>query len=293
MKIGQLIQYVRKSKNLTQTELAEGIMISRPYLAKIENDRHQISSEKLSMILEFCNVNYDEFLFMLNDYKLSPKMAAYKDVFDTYQSDNKNELAISKTHIYQTYEECKDIFYKHLFILCECIELDFNKEKIPINHCKEIADYLISVENWCYYELVLFNNFLFVFPESTAMHLSKNLIKRSLMYKDLKSDNKILSSLLFNLIQLSINIEDFIHTDALLDTAKNVFNDRTNFFEQTMINFYLGIRMITSNNFNEGEQHCRNSLKVFEVLKQDEMYNRYSAQLNNALFRYSNPTKSI
>lgn len=125
------------------------------------------------------------------------------------------------------------------------------------------------------------------------MLLSKNLIKRSLMYKDLKSDNRILSSLLFNLIQLSINIEDFNHTDALLDTAKNVFNDRTNFFEQTMINFYLGIRMITSYNFIEGEQHCRDSLKVFEALKQDEMHNRYSAQLINTLFRYSNQAKSI
>lgn len=193
MNIGELIKYIRKSKNLTQAELAEGIMISRPYLAKIENGLHQISSEKLSLILEFCNVNYDEFLFMLNDYKLSPKMAAYKEVFEAYQFEKKIDTATLKSQINHNYEKYKDIFYKHLYILCECIELDFNKELIPAKYSKEISDYLLSIDNWCYYELVLFNNFLFIFPESTTMYLSKNLIKRSLKYKDLKSDNRILA----------------------------------------------------------------------------------------------------
>lgn len=53
-----------------------------------------------------------------------------------------------------------------------------------------------------------------------------------------------------------------------------------------MINFYIGIRMITLLNY-EGEQHCIDSLNIFKILRQDEMYKRYNTQLQNAMFKYS------
>ncbi|MGN5456179.1 MAG: helix-turn-helix domain-containing protein, partial [Candidatus Kurthia intestinigallinarum] len=43
MEIGTLIQRIRKGKSLTQQQVANAMMITRPYLAKIENNHHQIS----------------------------------------------------------------------------------------------------------------------------------------------------------------------------------------------------------------------------------------------------------
>ena len=283
MEIGLIIKKIRNNKGITQQSLADALEMSRPYIARIEAGKNIISSEKLTNILDYCNVNYDEFFFMKNDYCLSTKMSTFKQVYKLNDSKKINELSIFKDEINRIYQESGDIFYKHLYILCHCIESDFNILNIKKGYIDELADYLLSVDEWCYFELVLFNNFLFIFEPTTALLISENLIKRAIQYKDLKTDSKILSFLLFNLLSISLKIGDIENSKQILNTAKRYFDESTNFFEQTLMLYYEGFIEIKMNQTREGNKKCNDALSIFRILGHNNFYNSYKNDMDNIL----------
>ena len=282
LKIGTLIKRIRKSKSLTQEQVANAMMITRPYLAKIENNHHQISSEKLTYILDYCNVNYDEFLFMKNDFKVSEKTGTYSEIIDMYVKNDFESVNKLKEHSQYKFEETQDIYYRHLVILCECIAMKFDIEKIPEFYRQELTEYLMSVNEWTYYELVLFNNFLYLFPPNTTMLLADNLIDRALKYKELKSDYEIIGMLLFNLINISFKIKNYKKIDIFLNVAKKLYSEQNRFFEQTMIKYYTGLRMILDKK-EEGIGLSRQALEVFKLLDHHDLYTFYEGRLHQLL----------
>ena len=282
MEIGTLIQRIRKGKSLTQQQVANAMMITRPYLAKIENNHHQISSEKLTYILDYCNVNYDEFFFMKNDFKISDKNRAYTDVIEMYMNGDFDGIQKLKEDAHKKYVDINDIYYRHLVILCECIELKFDTEKIPDAYRIELTEYLMGINEWSYYELVLFNNFLYLFPPETTMLLSENLVERALKYQDLRSDYEAISMMLFNLMNISIKIKNRQKTDVFIDVAKKLYSEQNRFFEQTMIKYYTGLRMILDKK-EEGIELSREALEVFKLLDHHDLYTFYEGRLHQLL----------
>ena len=137
---------------------------------------------------------------------MTSKMNDYNHILQLYYGKNIEEISKIKNEVKKKYEENGDIFLRHLYILCHCMENDLDVNKIDKEYIEEMTDYLLSIDDWCYYELVVLNNFLFLFPPATAILMSKNLLKYADKYKELNSDTKILSFLLFNLLELSINI---------------------------------------------------------------------------------------
>lgn len=283
MEIGQVIKKIRTNKNITQQSLADAIDMTRPYIARIESGKNSISSDKLTKILDYCNVSYNEFFYIKNDYKKSSKMNDYNDVLKLYYEKNIEEISKIKNEVGKKYEENGDIFLRHLYILCHCMENDLDVNKINKEYIKEMADYLLSIDDWCYHELVLLNNFLFLFPPSTAFLMSKNLLKYADKYKALNSDTKILSFLFFNLLELSIKYEEFQNSKILLNATKKYFTEKTEFFEQTLSLFYEGMINIVDDSVIEGIEQCNKSLNVFQTLGHKYFYTKYKEDLDNLL----------
>ncbi|MFJ8236775.1 helix-turn-helix domain-containing protein [Ureibacillus sp. NPDC094379] len=283
MEIGQVIKMIRKNKSITQQELADAIGMTRPYIARIESGKNSISSDRLTEILDFCNVTYNEFFFMKNDYKISSKMDSFNNILKLYYANNIDEISNIKNEIKEKYEQNGDIFLRHLYILCHCIENKFDIKKIKKEYVSEISDYLLSIDEWSYYELVIFNNFIYVFQPSTALLMIKNILYRADKFKDLNSDKNILSFLLFNLIELSINQEQYDYTKQVLDTTKEYYAKGTDFFEKTLILFYEGIILIIDNLISEGVDKCNKALSVFQALGQDYFHSKYKEDLDKLL----------
>lgn len=274
MGIGSTIRKIRISKNITQETLAKAIGMSRPYIAKVEAEKHSISSERLTDILDYCNVNYDEFFFMINDFQLSEKMKLYKTVNKYYFKRNHKTIQEMKELLKNKYNQTNDIFYFHLWILCHCIQHDFDITKIESTYINSITDYLFNVNEWCYYELTLFTSFLFMINSNTSLMLSKKLISRAFTYQELNSDRKLLSDLLLNLIHIAIDITEYKQAKNLLEEAKKHFNNGTSFFEETILLFYEGLLEIL-NHHSEGAEKCGKSLHVFQCLGHKKYYDYY------------------
>ncbi|MFJ8263365.1 helix-turn-helix domain-containing protein [Rummeliibacillus sp. NPDC094406] len=283
MEIGQVIKKIRTNKNITQQSLANAIGMTRPYIARIESGKNSISSDKLTEILDYCNVNYNEFFYIKNDYKKSSKMNAYNDVIKLFYEKNIEEISKIKNEAEKKYKENGDIFLRHLYILCHCMENDLDVNKINKEYIKEMADYLLSIDDWCYHELVVLNNFLFIIPPATAILMSKNLLKYAEKYKELNSDTKVLSYLIFNLLELSIKNNDFQSAKMLLNATKAYTIKNTEFFELTLSLFYEGMLNIVDDTIIEGIEKCNKSLGIFQTLGNEYFYTKLKEDLDNLL----------
>lgn len=283
MEIGQVIRYIRKNKNITQQTLADAIGMTRPYIARIESGKNSISSDKLTEILEYCNVTYNEFFYIKNDYKKFSKMNDFNYVVKLFYAGKLKEISEIKLKVKKKFEENGDLFLKQLYILCDAIENDFDRNKINKDYIDEIADYLLSIDEWCYHELVLLNNFMFLFKPATAFLMTKNLLYRADKYKDLNTDSKVLSFLFFNLLELSIKHEEYQYSKLILEKNKSCFNENTDFFEQTLTLFYEGMINIVDNFINEGMEKCNRAFTVLQALGHVKVYEKYKEELEALL----------
>lgn len=280
MEIGQVIKKIRNNKSITQQALADAIGMTRPYIARIESGKNSISSDKLTEILDFCNVTYNEFFFMKNEYKITSKMDLFNHILKLYYANKFDEITKFKLEVDEKYKENGDIFLRQLYILCHCMENKLEITNINKEYINEIADYLLSIDEWCYHELALFNNFLFLFPPTTAFMMTRNLLARAEIYKGLNSDSRILSYLLFNLLELSIKHEEYKYTKLILESTKKYFSEPAMFFEHSLILYYEGMLSIVNNSRVEGMEKCNRAFTVFQALGHDQIYQKHKKDLD-------------
>lgn len=288
MEIGQVIRYIRTNKKITQQDLANAIGMTRPYIARIESGKNSISSDKLTEILEYCNVTYNEFFYIKNDYKTSSKMNEFNRVIDLYYANNMEEISRIKKKVNEQYEKNGDIFLRHLYILCHCIENDLDSSKVNEEYIKEITDYLISMDEWCYHELAVMNNFILLFPPETAFLMTKNLLKRADKYKGLNLDKNMLSYIFFNLLECSFKYEGYQYSKIILDATKNYYRKASDFFEQTLIIYYEGMLKIVENSISEGMEKCDRAFTIFRTLGHEKIYQKYKSDLDKLLNKVGN-----
>lgn len=283
MEIGQVIRYIRTNKKITQQELANALGMTRPYIARIESGKNSISSDKLTEILEYCNVTYNEFFYIKNDYKKSSKMNEFNKVIGLYYQNNIEEISKIKERVNKKYEETGDNFLRHLYILCHCMENDLDPTKINENYINEISEYLLSMEEWCYHELALLNNFIYIFPPETAFMMTKNLLNRAEKYKNLNLDKNMLSYIFFNLLESSFKHEGYQYSKIVLDATKKYYTKKSDFFEQTLIIYYDGMMRIVEGAITEGMEECNRAFIIFQTLGHDQLYKKYKEDLDELL----------
>ncbi|RHW36755.1 Rgg/GadR/MutR family transcriptional regulator [Lysinibacillus yapensis] len=283
MEIGQVIRYIRTNKKITQQELANALGMTRPYIARIESGKNSISSDKLTEILEYCNVTYNEFFYIKNDYKKSSKMNEFNKVIGLYYENKIDEISKIKESVDQKYKETGDNFLRHLYILCHCMENNLDTSKIKEEYINEIAEYLLSMEEWCYHELALLNNFIYIFPPETAFMMTKNLFNRADKYKNLNLDKNMLSYIFFNLLESSFKHEGYQYSKIVLDATKRYYTKTSDFFEQTFVIYYEGMLKIVEGSIAEGVEECNRAFTIFQTLGHEQLYKKYKADLDDLL----------
>lgn len=69
--IGERIEYLRKSKKLSQNELAKKVGVDRTYISRLECGRQNITIENLNIICLGLGVSLKHFFSTFNDMELS------------------------------------------------------------------------------------------------------------------------------------------------------------------------------------------------------------------------------
>ena len=103
MMIGEHIKKVRNSKNLTQKEMAAGI-VNRSFYSRVENGSSSITADNLMKILYRHELSMTDFLYNFGNTK--PKLGVYQDRI-TAAYINKDIVTLKEIYINFKYEDIR------------------------------------------------------------------------------------------------------------------------------------------------------------------------------------------
>ena len=233
MNIGATLQKIRKSRQLTQANIAENIMTQGTY-SKIEKSQLAINLDQFMPLIVKMNINLQEFAYILNGYQLNEREAIIK-IFTSLEIANTDLLQQMLKEVKEYLVQNPDdqfISFLHMvyeaFIVLQC-ENDLAKARqivAPIWH------QLQNLDDWYMNDFELLNAILFLFPLEIAIEMTKTAERRLEKYANYPYDMTYLN--IYFRINLSMHyiemrlfeeclllLEEIEHTFLLKMSPKN------------------------------------------------------------------------
>lgn len=233
MNIGATLQKIRKSRQLTQANIAENIMTQGTY-SKIEKSQLAINLDQFMPLIVKMNINLQEFAYILNGYQLNEREAIIK-TFTSLEIANTDLLQQMLKEVKEYLVQNPDdqfISFLHMvyeaFIVLQC-ENDLAKARqivAPIWH------QLQNLDDWYMNDFELLNAILFLFPLEIAIEMTKTAERRLEKYANYPYDMTYLN--IYFRINLSMHyiemrlfeeclllLEEIEHTFLLKMSPKN------------------------------------------------------------------------
>lgn len=261
MSIGETIELVRKAKNIKIKELCNN-KISRQTYFRIINNQVDTSITTFIFLLSQLNISFEEFFFIKNNYNLNRNNIVISKLKVYFEEKNIDSLNKIKTF----YEQSDDLSIcdYHLYHLILIYIAKLNKKKATQSE-QLIKDYLINVDTWTHYELILFNNSMFIFNIELVELLSNKAITNLQRYSALRSYGNESFRMCLNVIICFIDNNEIgkaIHAINNLLTF-NLKNDEL--YEKISLEYFKGIQKILLDDYS-GLSICNKVIHTLEDL---------------------------
>lgn len=174
MHLGETISYLRKQKGISVNELCSD-QISRQAYNKFVSGKSVTSIENFKYFLDVLCVGFDEFFLIHNRFQheindeIMIKINYYSNHLELEKLQKINKELESKVNN-------GDKRLMHLFFISDLFLSKLNQKPFNFNSLKKIKEYLLSVEIWTIYEIVLFSNCIFCFESETINSITKKVI---------------------------------------------------------------------------------------------------------------------
>ncbi|MFL2099478.1 helix-turn-helix domain-containing protein [Desemzia sp. FAM 23991] len=279
---GQVLRRMREEKGYSLRQVSNGIL-STSFLSKFERGESNISLSHFVNVIERMNISLDEFIFSANEYKPNELDSLMSEIASAYQRNNTSKLKMITNKEYQKWEEYGLDAYLCNSIMAEAKMLNLQRKEIDKKKREYLANYLFNVELWGNYELVIYANALTVFPPETVIALSKEVVKKTSMYKLV---NKNFVQTLGILINTTIVcLESNLLNDALyfILTLENMHMAENLFYERTLLVFFKGIYEIKKGNIEAGEELSRKAITTMYTIGSEDLAISYEEYLESML----------
>jgi len=205
--LGKTIKFLREEKGFSQKYIAKDIFKSSQ-ISKIENDDQKITADNFIKLLYRLSITFDEFCFFTKNKHISARVKTRSYVAELGQNGNPSQLKEGIKKMDEYHEEFKDVYFKHMCCVLKATYIlsttdnDYEKARKELT---PITEYLISTENWFYYELALFTNILYLYSPPTAISEGNRVLKKINEHYERFKDYDITRSLLINLAIYSLD----------------------------------------------------------------------------------------
>ncbi len=281
-KYGYVLRRLREEKGYSLRQVSNGIL-STSFLSKFERGESNISLSHFIKIIERMNISLDEFVFAANEYKPGELDRLMADIATAYQRNNTSKLTLIKNKEYEKWEEYGLNAYLCNSIMAEAKLLDLEKKEIDKKKREYLANYLFNIELWGNYELVIYANSLTIFPPATVIALSKEIVKKTSMYKLVHKNFVQILGIFINTI--IVCLENNLLNDALyfILTLENMHMAENLFYERTLLVFLKGIYEIKKGNIPEGESLCRKAIDTMYTIGSEELAISHEEYVNEMI----------
>ncbi|TYS32982.1 helix-turn-helix domain-containing protein [Bacillus pumilus] len=274
--IGRTMRSIRKNKGYTQHYVSSGLLSQSAY-SKFELHRIDILASSYMALLEKVDVSLDEFYYIMNDFQYTRRQKFINDFFNTtFNHPDKLRQLIMESE--KLLSNSRDQLISD--IQCICTALIVLNETGSIeqarNHVDTVWERLSKHENWYLVDIRLINSLLFIFPIETAMHISRNALKRLNNYKNFQDAYKIEINIRVNFSLLLIKYSKFKSALDVLEAAIPLCKKHGAYREMAICYGRKGICLKNLNmvSYEEYTEKATKVLRILEEKKLEEMLNK-------------------
>lgn len=268
---GETIQQVRKSRGITQAELADNIL-NRTTLSKIENSLEEPSYENACRLIHRLGISQVEFDYIRNNYSFNAKQKVILDFFNIAfnSEDNKIDSLLKKCAAISNDNEINKISF--ILNAFRADNLTDSRNMILPVWKAQIA----KIDSWNVLDLFLLNMIFFIFDDDTMIGISNRAIET------IENKYPFLKSLEENFI---LNKAAILMNRKKFDDAKVILNKAIKLAKETFRYDKLFLakgRLAICQKDKKGALHCLKTLKDMEA---NDVYNGLVNEIKEFSYR--------
>lgn len=237
-RFGRTLKLIREGKGKSLAEVAKG-HISTSQLSRFENGESDITVSKLFGVLAEMNVDVDEFVYASQDFKKDELTSILEQLKQSiYSRDIVTIKKILSEQLVKAEGNHRREFHRLNAILIKMKLSDLDQATtVSTEELTVLTDYLFRVDNWSYYELLLFANTMDELEHQTMMLFCRELIGRTQFYREMKQHRLAVSQILLSAYLVSVQHKELTDAIFLEKTIKSLFFDETEIFERILFKF--------------------------------------------------------
>jgi len=186
--------------------------------------------------------------------------------YETIKNDSKNKFHEMKIIIMK-------IWIKNLDANFPISESEKNK----------IVDFLISIEEWGYYELTLIKRILSFLEAEFIVILIKKIVQKTELFKNSAKHKTMIVRLLIDSMFIFIETKYFKIIGYLMKKIENLLDGEMNLSEKNMFLYARGFYYWSENNDLDGKKMMQKSIEIFEILGSKKMASVYRGHYEKIL----------
>ena len=258
---GKTYKKLRKDRNLTQEDVA-GSQLSVAQVSKFERGDSRVTLENFYYMVEKLGLTLQEFEHRALGNELNGFYQLLEQLSIYYAESN--ERGLRKLLL----DERKKIDFGGFHHELNCIMIknmigELIKGKLISEEEKQkISDYLLSIEDWGYYQLTLYGNTIDAFSNTAIYALSTDVLTRTQYYKAIPQNKKLTIQVLVNTVIVYVERQEFEYARFFRDAIVGMLSE-TDIYERALFLFISGLVDIYSGN-KEGKQKMKDAIDIFD-----------------------------
>lgn len=274
MEYGKVVDFIRRTKNITVKEVCGDTLTRQTYYRFVNNDV-EISYVKFFHILSVLNINADEFIFIANNYRQSSEyvlMDKIRKYFETNDIDSLKKIVKIYPGDNTSKRDC--LLNALASVLLAKLTNQKDKEAEML-----IREYLFNIETWTHYETVLFNNAMFIFEDEFIELIYSKAMVTLTQYSTLRYYGSEACRMYINIIILFIDRKQIDKARTMLDRIRALRIQDDWLYEKLCIRFFTDlIKFLDSDNNSFYYKKCENTIEVLknlEAIDSAQMFKNY------------------
>jgi HTH-type transcriptional regulator, quorum sensing regulator NprR len=264
--VGQRIRYYRKTKGLTQEELAQGIC-SVSYLSKIEKGDAKSSEEVINLLCERLGISPEEvdeskILEMLNEWNMMMVNRQFEEAINFFPKVESKIDHVTHPEIMITF----NLYLTKYYMVKDSPELD--KANSTLEKVKKVFDQLSPDQKFNYFLLQgMYYNYTEKYNDALQfLKLAEGELSKSLNIVETEI------AILYYLLALTYNFLMRINSvTTYAFKAISIFDKEYNYSRSADCQVLLAISYRRAKNYDLAEYHLNNALKYSKSFKDEFM----------------------
>lgn len=196
---GKIFKIIRESKNMSLKEVA-GDFVTPAQLSRFENGKSNLSVDTFFNCLKNMDILQGEFSTFYHSYFQNEDIRLSKEFYQAIENNNVGYLKRAIAEYRQRYDKNKRQSDRVLIsVLCVKLSECSPHELLPKEERQIIADYLMSIDEWCLYEVWIFTNCSRALSSKMIELLGGEVIHRTKFYIGIEENRRRVSRLLLNI----------------------------------------------------------------------------------------------